>query len=132
MRKITKIIIHSTATPEGRNVTVADIDSWHRARGYSGIGYHFVVCLDGTIHEGRPIEKAGAHCLGHNTDSIGVVYVGGVARDGRTPLDTRTPLQRKALRELVSSLLERFPGAEVYGHRDFRPTACPSFDISDL
>lgn len=132
MRQIKKIIIHSTATPEGREVTVADIDRWHRARGYAGIGYHFVIGLDGTVQPGRPIEKAGAHCLGHNTDSIGVVYVGGTARDGKTPLDTRTPPQRQALRELVRSLLEEFPGAKVFGHRDLRPTACPSFDISDL
>ncbi|MDE6557081.1 MAG: N-acetylmuramoyl-L-alanine amidase [Duncaniella sp.] len=132
MRKINKIIIHSTATPAGRHVSVAEINAWHLAKGYDGIGYHFVVLLDGTVCPGRPVEKVGAHCYGHNSDSVGVVYVGGVAPDGKTPLDTRTPAQKQALRLTVSDLKSRFPAARVYAHRDLRPTACPSFDISDL
>lgn len=131
MRKIDQIIIHCSATPEGRNVTVADIDRWHRARGFLGIGYHYVVYLDGTIAAGRDEQLAGAHCRGHNQRSIGVCYVGGCDAAMR-PKDTRTPAQRTALRRLVSELQQRYPGATVHGHREFAAKACPSFDIADL
>lgn len=131
MRKIDQIIIHCSATPEGRNVTVADIDRWHRARGFRGIGYHYVVYLDGTIAAGRDEQLAGAHCRGHNQRSIGVCYVGGCDA-GMRPKDTRTPAQRAALRRLVSELQQRYPGATVHGHREFAAKACPSFDIADL
>ena len=132
MRTIKKIIIHSTATPAGRAVSVGEIDAWHRARGYEGIGYHFVVGFDGEVSAGRAVEKAGAHCLGQNADSVGVVYVGGTGVDGKTPVDTRTEAQRVALRAVAATLKGCFPGAKVYGHRDFRPTACPSFPIEEL
>ena len=72
MRKIKEIIIHCSATKEGRNFTVADIDRWHRERGMRCIGYHFVIYRDGSIHVGRAIEEVGAHCKGHNSVSIGV------------------------------------------------------------
>ena len=128
MRTITEIIVHCTATPRGRAVTVREIDAWHRARGFSGIGYHYVVGLDGRVMAGRTEERSGAHCLGHNARSIGVCYVGGLEKDARTPADTRTPAQRKALRALVAELCRRFPGAEVHGHREFAAKACPCFD----
>lgn len=128
MRRIDEIIVHCTATPEGRDVTVAEIDRWHRARGFKCIGYHLVVYRDGTVAEGRPVAMEGAHCKGHNAHSIGVCYVGGVARDGHTPKDTRTPAQREALRRVVTELRERY-GARVYGHRRFAAKACPSFDV---
>lgn len=131
MRKIDQIIIHCSATPEGRDVTVADIDRWHRARGFQGIGYHYVVYLDGTIAAGRDEQLAGAHCRGHNQRSIGVCYVGGCDA-GMCQKDTRTPAQRAALRRLVSELKQRYPGATVHGHREFAAKACPSFDIADL
>ena len=72
MRKIKEIIIHCSATREGRDYTVADIDRWHRERGFFCIGYHFVIYRDGSIHVGRSVEEVGAHCKGHNTVSIGV------------------------------------------------------------
>lgn len=97
MRNINLIVVHCTATPEGRDVTVADIDRMHRARGWKKIGYHYVVYRDGSVHEGRPVAEVGAHVYGHNANSIGVVYVGGVSADGKTPKDTRTPAQRRAL-----------------------------------
>ena len=90
MRKIDEIIIHCAATPEGKAFTVADIDAWHKKRGFKCIGYHFVIYLDGSVHEGRALEEAGAHCLGHNANSIGICYIGGCAADGKTPKDTRT------------------------------------------
>lgn len=97
MRKITEIIVHCSATPEGRPFTVSDIDQWHRSRGFAQIGYHYVVYLDGTIHQGRPVEIAGAHCKGHNANSIGVCYIGGCTADNKHPKDTRTPEQKLAL-----------------------------------
>lgn len=132
MRKIDEIIIHCTATPEGRAVSVADVDRWHRARGFRSIGYHYLVALDGTIEAGRPVEQQGAHCTGHNARSVGVCYVGGLTRDGRSPKDTRTPAQRKSLRALVGELRRRFPGATVHGHCEFAAKACPCFPISEL
>ena len=82
MRKIDDIIIHCTATAEGRDVSVADIRRWHKARGFVDVGYHYVVYLDGSVHEGRPLAQVGAHCRGHNAHSVGVCYVGGLAADG--------------------------------------------------
>lgn len=127
MRKIDSIIVHCTATPRGRHVSNSDIDSWHRARGYNCIGYHYVVHLDGSVQAGRPEHQIGAHCLGHNARSIGIVYVGGTEADG-TPSDTRTPAQRRALGELITRLRTRYPGITVHGHRDFADKACPCFD----
>ena len=129
MRHINEIIIHCSATPEAGVYTVADIDRWHKARGWRGIGYHYVIYRDGSVHAGRPVEQIGAHCTGHNANSIGICYIGGVAADGKTPKDTRTPAQRIALRELVEELRAKYPGATVHGHREFAPKACPSFDV---
>lgn len=129
MRNITRIIIHCTATPAGRNVTVADIDRWHRDRGFTQIGYHYVIYTDGSVHEGRPIGIAGAHCRGYNATSIGIVYVGGLTPDGLTPADTRTEAQKTVLRTLVARLRERYPSATVHGHREFAAKACPCFDV---
>lgn len=129
MRHINEIIIHCSATQDGRDYTVADIDRWHKARGWRGIGYHYVIYRDGSVHAGRPVEQIGAHCTGHNANSIGICYIGGVAADGKTPKDTRTPAQRIALRELVEELRAKYPGATVHGHREFAPKACPSFDV---
>ena len=130
MRQITEIIVHCSATPEGANFTVEDIDKWHRQRGFRCIGYHYVIYLDGGIHLGRPIDEEDAHCRdgGHNKHSIGVCYIGGVAKDGHTPKDTRTPEQKAAMKALIGLLKAAFRGAKVYGHRDFANKACPSFD----
>ena len=130
MRKITKIIMHCSATAAGKDFSAADIDRWHRARGFRSIGYHYVVRLDGSVERGRPEAETGAHCLGQNSDSIGVCYIGGLAADGKTPADTRTPAQKRALRELIASLKRRYPSATVHGHREFAAKACPCFDAA--
>lgn len=127
MRRIDEIIVHCTATPQGMAVSVSDIDRWHRQRGFAGIGYHFVVYLDGTVHTGRPIDRAGAHCKGHNAHSIGVCYVGGLDVQGCS-MDTRTPQQKIALHVLMVALKTQYPNAKVYGHRRFANKACPCFD----
>ena len=128
MRGINEIIVHCAATREGRDFTVEDITRWHKARGFATIGYHYVIYRDGSIHEGRPLEQIGAHCVGHNKHSIGICYIGGCASDGKTPKDTRTPEQKEALLALLRRLKARFPNATIHGHRDFAAKACPSYD----
>lgn len=129
MRNIKEIIIHCTATREGTKVIVADVDRWHRAMGFDGIGYHYLIGLQGEVWKGRPEEKAGAHTVGHNSISIGVCYVGGLDRNGK-PKDTRTAPQKASLKALVKELQGRYPGATVHGHREFANKACPCFDVS--
>lgn len=129
-RTINEIIIHCTATPEGRECSVEEIRQWHKARGFTDIGYHYVIHLDGRIENGRDADIAGAHCTGHNAHSIGVVYVGGCAKDGKTPKDTRTEAQKSALANLLIDLRKLYPRATIHGHRDFANKACPSFDAT--
>lgn len=129
-RTINKIIIHCTATRPSQDCTVALIDQWHRQRGFDGIGYHYVIYRDGSIHEGRPLSKVGAHCVGQNSDSIGISYCGGVAEDGTTPQDNRTDAQKVAIRQLIKELRQAYGNIPVYGHRDFATKACPSFDAT--
>ena len=129
MRTINKIIIHCSATPEGKDYTVYDITKWHKERGFKDIGYHYVIYRDGTIHDGRDIKLVGAHCTGYNANSIGICYIGGVAADGKTPKDTRTHAQKTSLINLIKTLKAKFPGAKVHGHREFANKACPSFDV---
>lgn len=127
-RTIKEIIVHCTATPEGKDYTVETIRSWHKAQGWADIGYHHVIYRDGSVHDGRNIDIAGAHCTGHNSYSIGIVYVGGYASDGKTAKDTRTEAQKKALVELLRKLRRIYPTAKIYGHRDFANKDCPCFD----
>jgi len=129
MRKIHTLIVHCTATPEGRDVTVDTIRTWHvRDNGWRDIGYHYVIYRDGSIHTGRPVSQIGSHVAGKNTGSIGITYVGGVDRNMK-PKDTRTPEQRAALRKLLADLTQQFPITTIAGHNDFdKRKACPSFD----
>ena len=131
MRQIKEIIIHCADTPEGRDVRADEIRRWHKnERGWSDIGYHYVIDLDGTIEAGRDIETAGAHCTGHNAKSIGICYVGGCDAQMQ-PKDTRTEQQKASLLLLLKYLRQRYPGAKIYGHRDFAQKACPSFDAKN-
>lgn len=134
MRVINKIIIHCAATPEGKDYTVEQIRQWHttpkpKGNGWKDIGYNFVIYRDGSVHPGRPIEQIGAHTSGYNANSIGICYIGGCAKDGKTPKDTRTPEQKAALVKLVAELRRRFPNASVHGHNEFANKACPSFNV---
>ena len=128
MRTINEIIIHCSATPEGRDYTVSDIRRWHLARKFKDIGYHYVIYRDGSVHTGRPVAQAGAHCFKHNAHSIGICYIGGLAMNGKTPKDTRTEAQKVAIVQLLKDLHNRYPKATVHGHRDFAAKACPCFD----
>lgn len=128
-RYINMIIVHCAATPEGKDIKTETIRDWHvNGNGWKDIGYHYVVELDGKVCEGRPEDEIGSHCSGKNKHSIGVCYVGGCAVDGKTPKDTRTPAQKTSLLNLLKCLKKRYPGAKIYGHRDFSSKACPSFD----
>lgn len=131
MRIINEIIIHCSATPEGKDYTVEQIKQWHKQRGFSDIGYHYVIYRDGSIHSGRPIERIGAHCLKHNAHSIGICYIGGVAKDGKTPKDTRTDAQKESLIKLIKELKAKYPKATVHGHREYANKACPCFDAKN-
>jgi N-acetylmuramoyl-L-alanine amidase len=127
--RVDKIIVHCAATPEGRDVTAAEIKRWHMERGFRTIGYHYVIRLDGRVEKGRPEDEIGAHCLGENAHSIGICYVGGIDRDTLKPKDTRTEQQKIALRQLVEELKRRYPGATVHGHNEFANKACPCFNV---
>ena len=129
MRTINSIIIHCTATKPLAHINVNDVRRWHRERGFSDIGYHYLILVDGTVEVGRPLSSVGAHCKGHNAHSIGVCYVGGLNDKGK-PADTRTPAQRAALRNLLITLKRQYPNAIIYGHRDFAAKACPCFDAT--
>lgn len=133
-RRIDKIILHCTATPEGKDYTVAQIRQWHLARGFSDVGYHYVIYRDGSVHRGRPETQVGAHTTGYNAHSIGICYIGGCADTKNAngdypPKDTRTPAQRAALVRLVAEMLKKCPGATVHGHNEFANKACPSFNV---
>lgn len=125
MRKIDEIIVHCTATQEGKNYTAYDVRAWHKLRGFSDIGYHYLVYLDGTVEAGRALQEQGAHCLGHNKTSIGVCYVGGLRHN--MPCDTRTPAQKIALTRLLTDLSHRFDLKRIVGHNHYANKACPCF-----
>lgn len=133
-RKETKyIIVHCTANRPGCKMTVADFRREHQSRGFSEIGYHFLIFEDGRIAPGRPIEDVGAHCAaaGRNKDSIGIAYVGGLNVAGVTA-DTRTPAQKESLRVLIEFCLLMYPDALIRGHREFdRGKVCPCFTINN-
>lgn len=132
MRDLNKIIIHCTATPEGRWHDVEDIRDWHvNGRGWSDVGYHFLVLLDGTVEEGRPVHRQGAHTRGHNANSIGICYVGGVDQDMNAK-DTLNEDQEVALETLICDLRDEYgDDLTIHGHNEFASKACPSFDVQE-
>lgn len=125
------LTIHCAATPEGRDVTADEIARWDIEK-FGQESYHLIVTLDGEIHRRLPDTVKGAHVAKVNTGNIGVAYVGGLARDGKTPKDTRTDAQRAALAQIVHDYRERIPNLVVRGHRDWPGVAkaCPSFDVA--
>ena len=132
MRIISLIVIHCSAVRPDQNSSAAQIDTWHRQRGFHlGIGYHYVVRRNGQIELGRPEFLIGAHCVNHNAHSIGVCYEGGLDEKGR-PADTRTPAQKLALHTLLVSLKADYPDAEIMGHCELEGVhkACPCFPVS--
>ncbi|MGB1307526.1 MAG: N-acetylmuramoyl-L-alanine amidase [Oceanihabitans sp.] len=143
MRTIKYIVVHCSATVEGKSFRAKDIDIWHKKRGWKGIGYHYVVGLDGKLEKGRPDHVMGAHVKGFNKHSLGVCYIGGLDSN-LAPKDTRTLWQKEALNQLLIDLKRKHPDAKILGHRDFSPDlngngtiepfefskACPSFNAT--
>lgn len=141
------VVIHCSATKPDMDIGRDEIDEWHRARGWSGIGYHYVVCRgarDGTVQVGRNLNEVGAHVHGFNRVSVGICWVGGLDENG-DPVDNRTPNQKMALRALITMAQWTWPGAEIVGHRDLSPDVdgdgiiepwewlkdCPCFDVRE-
>jgi N-acetylmuramoyl-L-alanine amidase len=132
MRDINKIILHCSATREGQDISTETIRGWHvNERGWSDIGYHYVVLLDGTVDKARPVERQGAHVRGKNKGSIGVCYIGGCDAD-MNPKDTRNEAQKKSLEELITYLMESYDDATLHGHNEFSSKACPSFNVQEV
>lgn len=148
--QIDSIVIHCSATRAGQDVRAADIDKWHKERGFAMIGYNYVIDLDGTVEVGRPLNRDGAHCntaglsgKSYNKHSVGICYVGGLDAFGN-PADTRTDAQKIAMEQLVHELMNEYPIKEVIGHRDASPDRngdgkitpnewikmCPCFDVA--
>lgn len=142
MRHLDKIIIHCSATAEGKDFRAKDIEQWHKQQGFgfttppgiknpsnfSHIGYHYVIDLDGFVEYGRPMELQGAHCKGQNSSSVGICYIGGLDSEGN-PKNTMTPEQEKSLVALIYELLAAHPNLSVHGHNEFAAKACPCFDV---
>ena len=141
---IKRIVVHCTATREGSDINAATIRGWHLKQGWSDIGYHYVVRLDGRIEKGRPDTAIGSHVKGWNKGSIAIVYVGGLDSKGKAK-DTRTPAQKKALKEIINRMSALHKNPPVMGHRDLSPDKdgdgvvekhewlkmCPCFDVRD-
>ena len=132
MRDINKIILHCSATREGQDISTETIRGWHvNERGWSDIGYHFVVLLDGTVDKARPVKRQGAHVRGKNKGSIGICYIGGCDAD-MNPKDTRNEAQKKSLEEIITYLMESYDDATLHGHNEFSSKACPSFNVQEV
>lgn len=131
MRPITEIIIHCTGTVPSDKTTVESVRAFHmKENGWKDIGYHYLIYVDGSIHQGRPIDQDGAHCKGHNKNTIGICYVGGKTVEGKLT-DTRNVKQIAAIRQLVSSLKVCFPTIKkVSGHNQYSTKPCPCFNVA--
>lgn len=130
-RVIEKIIVHCSATPEGRDVKAKEIKRWHiDERGFSDIGYHYVIRLDGTVEEGRDVKRVGAHCKGQNRGSIGICYVGGLDEFHRAK-NTLNGCQEVSLIKLIEKLKSEYGYLTLYGHNEFSSKDCPCFNVPE-
>lgn len=131
-RKSTKyLVVHCSATRPSMDVGAKEMRAWHKQKGWSDIGYHFVIRRDGRVEKGRAENLVGSHVAGRNANSIGVCLVGGVSeKNFLTAENNFTPEQFASLKTLLATLVKKYPGAVVLGHRDFPKVAkaCPSFD----
>lgn len=135
-KPVTEVFIHQTTTRpdwmEGKPVgdKIAEIDSWHKARGWRGIGYHYVIDRDGSVGKGRAETEIGAHVAGHNTGSIGITLVGGHGASMDDPFERNfTPQQDAALRELLDDIKSRTTIKRVRGHCEVANKVCPGFNV---
>lgn len=119
------IVVHHTASSD--DLTTSDIHQMHLNNGWAGVGYHFVLEKDGSVHQGRPVWAQGAHAEGHNFESIGVNLVGNFDEGDNEPTDE----QMESLKILLDDLKFAYPGASIVGHRDLNATACPGRNLYD-
>lgn len=124
------IVLHCSATRPVQDIGAKEIRAWHKAKGWSDIGYHFVIRRDGRVEKGRAVDEIGSHVKGHNHNSVGICMVGGIGNETFGPENNFTPLQWAALKKLIADLSKKYPNARVLGHRDFPGVskACPCFD----
>lgn len=133
MRKITKIILHTSATRPSQDIGAKEIRVWHvKDQGWKDIGYHWIIRRNGQLEQGRPERIAGAHVKGHNANSIGVCMVGGIKESNGKPDSNYTLEQWNTLRSLLIDLKGKYPDAEITGHRELDNRACPCFDATVL
>lgn len=144
MARLRYLVIHCTATPEGREVSAADIRRWHTSpppagRGWKQVGYTDLIHLDGRVErlvdnneDGNvdPWEVTNG-AKGYNSVSRHVVYAGGLSSDKKTPKDTRTAAQLEAMAEYVRTFHRRHPSVKIVGHNELAAKACPSFDVRE-
>ena len=143
MAALKYLVIHCTATPEGRPVSSDEIRHWHTAplskggRGWKQVGYTDMIHLDGKIerlvdnNEDITVDpwEVTNGAKGYNSMSRHIVYVGGLATDGKTPKDTRTAFQKKDMEQYVKDFHRRFSDVRIIGHNEIAAKACPSFDV---
>lgn len=122
-----QIIIHYTETQEYQDFDIYDVREWHKQRGFSEVGYHFLIKIDGIVEIGRDMDLIGAHCYGQNSDSVGICYVGGKCTDG-TLADTRTPEQMKSIQTVIDYVRAVYGHLPVFGHNDYSDKVCPGYD----
>ena len=143
MAKLKFLVLHCTATPEGREVSSDDIRAWHTnpvskgGRGWSQVGYTDLIHLNGEVerlvdnNEDANVDpwEITNGAKGYNSISRHVVYVGGVVADGKTTKDTRTKAQRAAMESYVKEFHRKHPNVRIIGHREVAAKDCPSFDV---
>lgn len=142
MKTIRKLVVHCSATKATADIGADTIRLWHKRQGWVDIGYHYVIKRDGTVEKGRPDTMVGAHVSGHNSDSLGICLIGGIAPNGKAE-NNYTDAQFDALETLLDRLSGEHPGATILGHRDLSPDKnrdgkitpnewvkeCPCFDV---
>jgi hypothetical protein len=143
LEHINSLVIHCSATPEGADYGVVDIDAWHRARGWAMVGYHRVIRLDGSVEQGRPYTRRGAHVSGNNINTLGYCLIGGLDITGN-PKNTFTSHQFDSLIMEIINIRQLCPNlVNIKGHRDYSPDLngdglitpdewikqCPCFDV---
>ncbi len=133
-RNITKIVVHCSATPQGRYHTAQDLHRWHKERGWAGIGYHYVLCTGGALQQGRGINYTGAHAKGYNKNSLAICLIGGTNSEHVPTENAFTQDQLLFLEAFLIEMHAMYPNAEVLGHRDLPNVtkACPCLEVSDI
>lgn len=133
IRKLTThCIIHCSATPPSMDIGVDEIDVWHRAKGWNGCGYHYIITRAGAIEYGRDLNTVGAHALGYNNCSVGICMIGGAKENDVTvPQNNFSDAQWSTLAALLAAIRHLHPGIKIIGHREVSDKECPSFDVPE-